>query len=77
MAAEWVPTAGLAGQVFDGPCCYIDSWDMAFQQQLRLIATAPGVSDRRQLLAEIERDGGPAARRRMESALKRIWKKGK
>lgn len=66
-------TAGLAGQVFDGPCCYVESWDMAFQQALQRIAALPSLTQRRAALRQIEVEGGRAARKRMESALARYW----
>ncbi|BAK75406.1 hypothetical protein NH8B_0571 [Pseudogulbenkiania sp. NH8B] len=66
-------TAGLAGQVFDGPACYVEAWDVAFQREVRRIAGMETLRDRRAALKRIEESGGKAARKRMEAALARQW----
>lgn len=70
---DWVPTAGLAGQVFEGPASYVNSWDIAFQAELKRIGKLEKLAERRRALSELERAQGKAARRRMEAALQRIW----
>ncbi|OVE45605.1 hypothetical protein [Chromobacterium violaceum] len=72
-SAEWAPTAGLAGQVFDGPASYVEAWDIAFQQELHRILAMPNVNARRAALGRIQQEQGGAARQRMERALKRKW----
>lgn len=66
-------TAGLAGQVFDGAACYVEAWDMAFQKELRRIASLGSVTERRRALKSIEAQSGKAGRQRMEAALMRLW----
>nr|WP_294864367.1 hypothetical protein [uncultured Pseudogulbenkiania sp.] len=66
-------TAGLAGQVFDGPACYVDAWDLAFQREVMRIARLETLRERRAALKQIEESGGKAARKRMEAALARRW----
>lgn len=66
-------TVGLAGQVFDGPACYVDSWDLAFQREMKRIAGLASLRERRAALKQIEVSGGIAARQRMEAALARHW----
>lgn len=70
-------TAGLAGQVIDGPCCYLAHWDLSFWQTVRRIAAMPQLAARRAALAEIEATQGKAARVRMERALKAAWTNSK
>lgn len=65
--------AGLAGQLFDGPACYVASWDLEFQREVRRIAGLETLRERRAALKQIEVSGGMAARRRMEAALARRW----
>lgn len=66
-------TAGLSGQVFDGPACYVESWDLAFQKELKRIEGLASLRERRAALKQIEVSGGIAARQRMEAALVRRW----
>lgn len=66
-------TAGLAGQVIEGPICYVTAWDLAFQHQVRCIAGMATLRERRAALKQIEVSGGKAARQRMEAALARHW----
>lgn len=67
-------TAGLAGQVFDGPVCYVEAWDVAFQLASARIAGLGSVAARREALAQIEGVDGLSARKRMEAAVMRRWK---
>ncbi|NDV11657.1 hypothetical protein [Crenobacter caeni] len=76
MTAPW-RTDGLAGQVIDGPCCYLAHWDLSFWQTVRRIAAMPQLAARRAALAEIEATQGKAARARMERALKASWKEAR
>lgn len=66
-------TAGLAGQVFEGPASYVTAWDLAFQHQVRCIAAMATLRERRAALKQIEVSDGKAARQRMEAALARYW----
>lgn len=66
-------TAGLAGQVFDGPACYVEAWDLAYQKELRRIAGLGSITERRRALKSIEVQAGKAGRKRMEAALMRLW----
>lgn len=68
-------TAGLAGQVIDGVFCYVEAWDLAFQLEAARIAGLGSVADRREALDKIEGVDGLSARKRMEAAVKRRWKK--
>lgn len=67
-------TAGLAGQVFDGPCCYVAAWDLAWQQDVRRIVALDGATARRAALKQVELRDGAAARKRMEQAVLAAWK---
>ncbi|PRP68595.1 hypothetical protein BUE93_21375 [Chromobacterium amazonense] len=75
MAAEWQPTAGLAGQVFDGPACYVEAWDIAFQHEVNRILALPSLKSRRAALGQIDQEQGAAMRQRVERALQRKWKR--
>ena len=66
-------TVGLVGQVFDGPWCYVDSWDLTFQREVGRIASLGTRALRARALDEIEAAAGVESRRRMEAALKRLW----
>lgn len=68
-------TIGLAGQVFDGPACYVESWDLPFQKELKRIAGLASLRERQAALKQIEVSSGIAARQRMEAALARWWNK--
>lgn len=59
--------------IVDGPCCYIDSWDLAHIKRAREILAIKTVEDRRAALDEIARVSGDAARQRMERTVKRLW----
>ncbi|WP_225548152.1 DUF7696 family protein [Chromobacterium violaceum] len=72
-SAEWLPTQGLAGQVFDGPASYVEAWDIAFQHEIHRILAIPSLNARRAALNRIEQHQGAASRQRMERDLKRKW----
>lgn len=75
MGETWLPTAGLSGQVFDGPASYVESWDLGFQQEAARIAWLPSITARRAALALLEAELGEAARARMERAVRRLWER--
>lgn len=68
-------TVGLAGQVFDGPWCYVDSWDLAFQREVGRVMAMKGAASRRAALDAVELTQGVAMRRRYEREIRKKWGK--
>lgn len=68
-------TVGLAGQVFDGPWCYVDSWDLAFQRDVGRVMAIKSAASRRAALDVVEQSAGVAMLRRYEREIRKKWGK--
>lgn len=66
-------TVGLAGQVFDGPWCYVNEWDLAFQRGVGRVMAMKGAASRRAALDAVELTQGVAMRRRYEREIRKKW----